>query len=250
MQSELKSQYPLLRIEILAINELGQESQNNLASAGRVLPLLQDVDANQNGASDVWASWDVEWRDVRVLNQNNVPIGNMNLTVDSLATTSNYELLKAELVDAAMANQLPWKNASRPLDVNNDGSVVALDVLLIINTLNQDGNRKLPPPTGTQLTAPFYDTNGDGRVTPIDALLIINDINSRSAGEGEMGEGEIRVALPVPVDTGTSVPIFAVPEAEDALPVRLDGVTPVSVAPALEAFAVVSPDDDVWVFST
>ena len=67
------------------------------------------------------------------------------------------------------------------LDVNTDGLVTAIDALLIINHLNQQGSG----PAGA-LT--HLDPNGDGIIAPLDALLVINDLNQRLTG-GD-GEGE------------------------------------------------------------
>ena len=85
-------------------------------------------------------------------------------------------------------NVKPWQNESEQLDVDRDGSVVPLDVLLVINELNAPtvlgANGELPRsrPTGTDVK--FLDINGDGFCTAIDALQIINALNARSA-EGE-----------------------------------------------------------------
>ncbi|MEO8494673.1 MAG: RHS repeat-associated core domain-containing protein, partial [Planctomycetota bacterium] len=84
-----------------------------------------------------------------------------------------------------------WQNGSEAKDVNNDTSVSAVDVLIIINEINTPSHTL----SGTQVlrerTAQdefFYDVNGDGSVTPIDALIVINEINS--AGSGEEGESQ------------------------------------------------------------
>jgi len=80
-----------------------------------------------------------------------------------------------------------WQNARNPLDVNDDGVVVPLDVLLLINDINSRGTRSLPiPPLAPLLPPPYLDINGDGQIGPLDALIVINYLNNVSAG----GEGE------------------------------------------------------------
>ena len=66
-----------------------------------------------------------------------------------------------------------WTNATDPLDVSDDGAVVAQDALIIINQLNTLGPRALSGPR----VGDYLDTNGDGFVSPIDALRVINAIN-------------------------------------------------------------------------
>ncbi|MEZ6137643.1 MAG: dockerin type I domain-containing protein [Pirellulaceae bacterium] len=80
----------------------------------------------------------------------------------------------------------PWQNPRDPNDVNDDGTVTPIDVLLLVNELNRGGTRTLPPvgdgsgePPGT-----LPDVNGDGILSAIDVLLIINELNGRR-GEGE-----------------------------------------------------------------
>lgn len=80
-----------------------------------------------------------------------------------------------------------WQNPRNPLDVNDDGVVVPLDVLLLINDINFRGTRSLPiPPLAPLLPPPYLDINGDGQIGPLDALIVINYLNNASAG----GEGE------------------------------------------------------------
>jgi hypothetical protein len=75
------------------------------------------------------------------------------------------------------------------LDVNADGSVSPLDVLIIVNFLNFAGASSIPV-AGLEPPPPYRDVNGDNFISPLDVLEVINFINSRSnqAGEGE-GEG-------------------------------------------------------------
>ncbi len=177
----------------------GQEPGNPSMTAGRTLPWLQDVDADGNTKSDVWYDlWNVTYRDVVILDGSNAKVGVYNVTVHDLATPENYATLREMVVDAAMANQKPWRNPDNPLDVDKSQSVFPLDALVIINRLNSTGPQDLPPPTTSQLTPPFYDCNGDNQVTALDALQVVNFLNgvsSVSAGEGEGDDSATDAAI-------------------------------------------------------
>ncbi len=73
----------------------------------------------------------------------------------------------------------PWHNTVLPYDVNNDGRVSGLDVLLIVNRLNQGIRGLLPTPTSTVTT--FVDVNGDGAISAVDAIQVINYLNRAAA---------------------------------------------------------------------
>ncbi|MFL2869336.1 MAG: dockerin type I domain-containing protein [Pirellulaceae bacterium] len=91
----------------------------------------------------------------------------------------------------------PWHNTNSPEDVNDDGDIVPLDALIVVNDLNANGSRLLAFPSEGDEPPPYLDVNGDGSITPIDALRIINKLN-----DAEL-EGESLVGLPmasVPVD--------------------------------------------------
>lgn len=70
-----------------------------------------------------------------------------------------------------------WTNPFLPMDVNNNGMIEPLDVLVIINEINRAGARFLDPIT--DLVPPYFDTNPDGRIDPLDVLVVINAINRR-----------------------------------------------------------------------
>jgi len=83
----------------------------------------------------------------------------------------------------------PWHNERQPLDADNNGFVVPLDVLLLINELNEPSVRngfQLPATRRFESTQPFYDVEPDGLLVPLDVLLVINFLNDPS-GEGEPG---------------------------------------------------------------
>lgn len=81
-----------------------------------------------------------------------------------------------------------YQNTQIRHDVNADGFVSPIDVLLILNDLNLHGQRRLDPTEF--IPPPFIDVNGDGNVGASDALEVINFLNLRgnSAGEGEQVE--------------------------------------------------------------
>lgn len=82
-----------------------------------------------------------------------------------------------------------WHNVSTAQDVNNDGHITAIDVLIVINLLNQtNGNGTL---FGSSIpNRPYVDVSNDGFVTALDALLVINAINgANGAGEQETTAG-------------------------------------------------------------
>ena len=91
-----------------------------------------------------------------------------------------------DVVIAVLANN-PWQNATLRWDVNGDGLVTPLDVLISINAYNLHGPRDLPYPPPSPPTA-FFDVNGDGGHTPTDIVAVINYINSDA--EAEWAEGE------------------------------------------------------------
>ena len=71
--------------------------------------------------------------------------------------------------DILLAFQLTPYEPALPYDVDTDGLVTPLDLLLIINALNGD-------PAG-EIDSSRTDTNGDGELTPLDALLVVNYLN-------------------------------------------------------------------------
>ncbi len=82
-------------------------------------------------------------------------------------------------------------NLSLPSDVNGDGVVSPIDVLLVISSLNTNGSRRLE---GAATSQPYLDVNMDGFLSPVDALTIIIRLNGGGGGEGE-GEAEGEFSL-------------------------------------------------------
>jgi hypothetical protein len=74
------------------VNASGLEAGNELITADVDLPWLQD-----EAAVDAWTAWGVTWRDVIILDRQNVVFAVENLTVHSLADPAHREELKALL---------------------------------------------------------------------------------------------------------------------------------------------------------
>ncbi len=81
-----------------------------------------------------------------------------------------------------------WQNPRNPLDVDDDRTVIPLDVLVLINDINARQARALPIPPAPPLPPPYLDVSGNGEIGPQDVLIIINYLNNATAGGG--GEGE------------------------------------------------------------
>lgn len=96
MQSELLAANPLTKIRIAGINQIGAESGIDTMCSGRDIPLLQDTLDDH-----VWAQWQVRYRDVYILDEENRLIDVYNLTDNSLSYPENYDELKQKLLDAA-----------------------------------------------------------------------------------------------------------------------------------------------------
>ncbi len=78
------------------MNQDGYESSNGTICAGRDLPWLQEATG-----STVWESWDVVYRDVIIVDSENVQIDVFNLSDNNLSEQENYDALKLLLLNAA-----------------------------------------------------------------------------------------------------------------------------------------------------
>jgi hypothetical protein len=84
-----------------------------------------------------------------------------------------------------------WRNPLEPEDVNLDGVVTPVDVLLLINEINRGGGGTLPLRTAEQPGLPlFLDPSGEGDLTANDVLQVINRLNRDASGQGASGGGE------------------------------------------------------------
>ncbi len=79
-----------------------------------------------------------------------------------------------------------WRNPVDSIDVDNDGSVSALDALAVINYINANGAGLLPDTRDPGKS--FLDVDGDQGVSSLDVLNVINFINSNGSGARSLSE--------------------------------------------------------------
>jgi len=96
MQNELLAANPATKIRIQAINQIGAEGSADAMCVGKNIPLLQDTSDDH-----AWAQWQVTYRDVFVLDEENRKVAVYNLTTNGLTVAENYDELKTLLVDTA-----------------------------------------------------------------------------------------------------------------------------------------------------
>lgn len=87
-------------------------------------------------------------------------------------------------------------NPVNAYDVNADGMVSALDVIIAVNAYNNrdTASASSDAAAATFHAAPYLDVNGSGDFTPADILMVINEINSRTQTASAEGEAAAAAA--------------------------------------------------------
>ena len=96
MQNELRAMNPDTIIAIRGMNAIGSESGNDATCLGRDLPWIQETVDQQ-----VRDDWGAEYRDVIILDENNVQVAVYNLTTHDLQNMANYQERKQMLLGFA-----------------------------------------------------------------------------------------------------------------------------------------------------
>ena len=109
-----------------------------------------------------------------------------------------------------------FMNSSNPYDVNNDGFVSPIDVLILVNSMNTGGSGFLGGgssggASGESGANGYYlDVNGDSYLSPLDALLVINHLNNRGGTSAGEGEGASSISSPAIDDKDSENPSYLV----------------------------------------
>lgn len=106
------------------------------------------------------------------------------------------------------AGEGEFSNPFNSLDVNGDGVVSAMDVLMIVNELNGQGPRALSATQiaslGQLLPQGYLDANVDAFLSPVDALMVINYLNSQIGAGEAAGEAGSAVVVSAASSSGSS----------------------------------------------
>ncbi|MEM8678940.1 MAG: hypothetical protein AAGF97_06295 [Planctomycetota bacterium] len=95
---------PDLEIDIIGMNHYREDAGNAEVSEGRDIPWLQDVDEDGDNLNDNWlTSWPFVYRDVVIVDAENVAVSTFNLTLHSLEEPESYATLRQMLIDVATA---------------------------------------------------------------------------------------------------------------------------------------------------
>lgn len=206
------------RIILVTVNAAGTEKANS----GGILPRISAdgnrvvyVSASNNlDPQDTDNLFDVFVRELDVtpatylasINQDGTAKGNSDSTSPSISADGSrvaFVSLASNLIagdwngkNDVFVRELPphrWQNPRDRYDVDEDGLISPLDVLVLVNDINQFSTRILPSetPAGPK-PPPYLDVDGDDYVSPLDVLLVINYLNAQvlrlGSGEGERGE--------------------------------------------------------------
>jgi hypothetical protein len=99
-------------------------------------------------------------------------------------------------LNGGVAGSLTDTHVTNPLDVNADGIVSPMDVLMVINTINRP-DQYVAQGAFKFSNGPYPDVNGDSFVTALDVLLVINHLN-RAAPTNAEGESSLDItAMPL-----------------------------------------------------
>lgn len=90
-----------------------------------------------------------------------------------------------------IAPPAPWQNIANPADIDGDGRVIPLDVILLINDFNEFEAGALDPVAAGALPYLFLDPTGDNHIFAEDVIFVINAVNERLSPMGIGGEGEM-----------------------------------------------------------
>lgn len=106
-----------------------------------------------------------------------------------------------------------FTNLRNAFDVNDDGFVSPIDVLILVNSLNSGGggalvNNNDPNASGESTERYYVDVNADRYLSPLDVLAVINVLNSRSStgGEGEGSSSAPMIEANAPANEFVDVP--------------------------------------------
>ncbi|HUP78430.1 MAG TPA: Ig-like domain-containing protein, partial [Pirellula sp.] len=189
------------------INEIGSiQTSSSPTGLGEKLQFVVTLTARNTGT----ANFIGDPADIRPFHDSLVFDPTTPLTPSQIQYLSDSILIVSTAGGSGSSGGEGNTNSTNAYDVNNDGFVSPIDVLILVNSLNNGGSGLLPDPgddASEGLSGEdggnrrfFMDVNGDNYLSPLDALMVINELNSRQ--NGGSGEGE---AAPIVSSAGTTL---------------------------------------------
>ena len=123
MHEELVTELPQSGFFLGAVNEVGYDNFTYVTNPASQQPWLQDTEE-----VNAWDTWQVQYRDVVILDAENKKRAVFNLTSDTLYLENNYEELKNTLRHLILYNELPPEDAPGDGGVVSDGGAVESDL--------------------------------------------------------------------------------------------------------------------------
>ena len=183
------------------INELGSfQTENTPTGLGEKLQFIVTLTARNTGIANFLG----DPADIKPFHDSFVFNPTTPLTPDQIRFVSDSISIVAAGGGSGSSGGEGNTNALNPYDVNNDGYVSPIDVLILVNSMNTGSAGLLPPGGGAGASGEggtakyFLDVNQDNYLSPLDALMVINQLNSGTRGNGAgEGEGEGASAAPL-----------------------------------------------------
>ena len=156
-----------------------------------------DLSSIVDGKSDVqirWHYYDAYW--------------DLYWGIDNVLITGTRMNQAPEIDAVAAGGESEITNPVNPMDVNDDGRVSPLDVLILVSHLNESGVTDLRPFSnggegGNSTGHYYYDVNSDLVVSPADVLGLVNHLNSfasqSAGGESESIDGAANTVVAAPI---------------------------------------------------
>ena len=83
----------------------------------------------------------------------------LHSSISKQSTKNRRRRLIVEMLEDRRMLNVDWRNPVDSLDVDSDGFIAPLDVLVVINYINSAEPKSLPPQRDP--AKPFFDTDGD-----------------------------------------------------------------------------------------
>jgi hypothetical protein len=170
------------------INEIGsvQSDTSNPTGLGEKLQFIVTLTARNTGRANFLG----DPADIKPFHDSLVFEPTTPLTTDQIRYLSDSIQIVATSGGSGSSGGEGNTNRMNAYDVNNDGFVSPIDVLILVNSMNTGSSGLLPTgaisANGESGTVKYFlDVNADNYLSPLDALMVINHLNDRNIGGAE-----------------------------------------------------------------